>query len=66
MHIILLHNLIIKTMSSTFSDTHDDQNIEESQETKRGRKELHVWDHFFKESLGRRHYSVKCNYCNQK
>lgn len=62
----MLHNLIIKTMSSTFSDTHDDQNIEESQEIKRGRKESHVWDHFFKESLGRGHYSAKCNYCTQK
>ena len=33
-------------MSSVISDTSDIQKV------KRGRKELHVWNHFTKESLG--------------
>src|SRR2546423_477673 len=44
-------------MSSIVSD------ISYVQETKRGRPESHVWDHFIKQSLGSGHYSAKCHYC---
>uniref|UniRef100_U9SXD0 BED-type domain-containing protein n=1 Tax=Rhizophagus irregularis (strain DAOM 181602 / DAOM 197198 / MUCL 43194) TaxID=747089 RepID=U9SXD0_RHIID len=34
-------------------------------EVRRGRKESHVWDHYFKEPLGSGHYTARCHYCNQ-
>ena len=49
-------------MSSTISNSLDNQN---TREVRRGRKESHVWDHFFKEPLGSGHYTAKCNYCTQ-
>ena len=45
-------------MSTVVSDTSD------IQETKRGRPESRVWDHFTKASLGSGHYSAKCHYCS--
>ncbi|POG72040.1 ribonuclease H-like domain-containing protein [Rhizophagus irregularis DAOM 181602=DAOM 197198] len=47
-------------MDST--DLFDNQNI---REVSRGRKESHVWDHYFKEPLGSVHYTARCHYCNQ-
>ncbi|GBC46360.2 ribonuclease H-like domain-containing protein [Rhizophagus irregularis DAOM 181602=DAOM 197198] len=47
-------------MDST--DLFDNQNI---REVRRGRKESHVWDHYFKEPLGSEHYTARCHYCNQ-
>ncbi|CAB5365650.1 unnamed protein product [Rhizophagus irregularis] len=47
-------------MDST--DLFDNQNI---REVRRGRKESHVWDHYFKEPLGSGHYTARCHYCNQ-
>jgi hypothetical protein len=49
-------------MTSTVSDSFDNQN---TREARRGHKESHVWDHFFKEPLGSRYYTAKCHYCNQ-
>lgn len=49
-------------MNSTGSDSFDNQN---TREVRRGRKESHVWDHYFKEPLGSGHYTARCYYCNQ-
>ncbi|GBC26306.2 ribonuclease H-like domain-containing protein [Rhizophagus irregularis DAOM 181602=DAOM 197198] len=34
-------------------------------EVRRVRKELHDWDHYFKEPLSSEHYKARCHYCNQ-
>ncbi|CAB4441379.1 unnamed protein product [Rhizophagus irregularis] len=47
-------------MDST--DLFDNQNI---REVRKGRKESHVWDHYFKEPLDSGHYTARCHYCNQ-
>lgn len=50
-------------MSSAVSDTTSES--QNTRDTKRGRKESPVWDHFIKESIGSGHYSAKCHYCDQ-
>jgi hypothetical protein len=55
-----LHNFVTVKMTSTVSDSFGNQN---TREARRGRKESHAWDHFFKEPLGSGHYIAKCYYC---
>ncbi|UZO02029.1 uncharacterized protein OCT59_020529 [Rhizophagus irregularis] len=44
------------------TDLFNNQNI---REVRRVRKELHDWDHYFKEPLSSEHYKARCHYCNQ-
>lgn len=54
--------IIFVTVKMDSTDLFDNQNI---REVRRGRKESHVWDHYFKEPLGSGHYTARCHYCNQ-
>jgi hypothetical protein len=59
----VLHSCFLSVkMNSTGSDSFGNQT---TRKIRRGHKESHVWDHYFKEPLGSGHYTARCHYCNQ-